>query len=131
MLASRSELSPTSIPMPLLPNDEIYEFGPFRLSTLSWSLEYKGSLVHLPKLEFLLLLTFLRHPNSFLTKSSFVPHVWPDEENASYRALQEHIYRLNKKLKIGVSRTRFIQFVRGQGYRFDCVVRRLGSGNLA
>jgi DNA-binding response OmpR family regulator len=107
-------------------HDESYEFGPFRLSTVSWSLEYNGSLVHLPKLEFLLLLTFLRHPNSLLTKSSFVPDVWPDEENASYRALQEHVYRLNKTLKIGFEGTRLIQYdVHGEGYKLLCDVRRL------
>ena len=110
--------------MPATHHDEIYEFGSFRLSTLSWSLEYDGSVIHLPKLEFVFLLTFLRHPNSVLTKSSFVPQVWANEESASYHALQEHVYRLNKALKIGSNGDRYIQFVRGQGYRLLVDVRR-------
>jgi DNA-binding response OmpR family regulator len=104
--------------------DEVYEFGPFRLSTLSWSLEYNSTIVHLPKLEFVLLLTFLRQPNAFLTASSLVPDVWPDPQRASHRALQEHVYRLNQALRIGWGGTRVIQFVRGLGYKFVGEVRR-------
>ena len=105
-------------------HDEVYEFGSFRLSTLSWSLEYKGTVIHLPKLEFILLLTFLRHPNGYITTSSLVPDVWPDAQRVSQRALQEHVYRLNQALGIGSRGKRFIQFTRGQGYRLFCDVRR-------
>jgi DNA-binding response OmpR family regulator len=110
--------------------DEVYEFGPFRLSTLSWSLEYEGKIVHLPKLEFILLLTFLRNPTAFLTTSSLVPDVWPDEQSASHRALQEHVHRLNKVLKIGFGDVRLIQYVRGQGYKCLFEVRRLERHNV-
>jgi DNA-binding response OmpR family regulator len=105
-------------------HDEIYEFGPFRLSALSWSLEYNGTIVHLPKLEFVLLLSFLRQPNAVVTTSCLIPDVWPDAKSASHRALQEHVYRLNQALMVGSGGTRLIQFVRGQGYRFICEVHR-------
>jgi DNA-binding response OmpR family regulator len=105
-------------------HDEIYEFGPFRLSTLSWSLEYERTVIHLPKLEFVLLLTFLRHPDAYITTSSLVPDVWPDAHRVSQRALQEHVYRLNQALSVGSRGKRFIQFIRGHGYRLFCDVRR-------
>ena len=109
--------------------DEIYEFGFFRLSTLSWSLEYKGTLLHLAKFDFLLLLTFLRHPDSFLAKSALAPYLWSDVQKASTRGLGEHIYRLNKILKIGSAGTRLIQYFRGKGYRFLCDVKRMDGSS--
>jgi DNA-binding response OmpR family regulator len=114
--------------MHLTNRDEIYEFGPFRLSTLSWSLQHNGTVIHLPKLEFVLLLTFLRQPKVFITPASLVPDVWPDLESASHRALQEHIYRLNQALKVGSGGTRYIQLIRGKGYRLFCEVRRAEPG---
>ena len=110
--------------MQLNRSDEIYEFGPFRLSTLSWSLEYKGRLLHLARLDFMLLLTFLRQPHSILQQSTLVLHLWPDRQNRNQRVLQEHVYRVNRTLKIGSAKTRFIQHIRGQGYKFVCDVRR-------
>lgn len=109
--------------------DEAYEFGPFRLYTLSWSLEYEGAIVHLPKLQFILLLTFLRNATTFLTTYSLVPDVWPDPQTVSHRTLQVHVYRLNKVLKVGFGGERLIQYVRGQGYKFLCEVRRLETHN--
>ena len=108
-------------------HDEIYEFGSFRLSTLSWTLEHQGNIIHLPKLEFILLVTFLRNPGVFVTTLHLIPDVWPNVQSASNRALQEHVYRLNQALRVGSGGTRLIQFFRGQGYRFFGEVRLVGA----
>jgi DNA-binding winged helix-turn-helix (wHTH) protein len=104
--------------------DEVYEFCSFRLTTLGWRLEHRGEIIHLPKLDFLLLLAFLRQPQTILTKALLIPNVWPDEAAFSYHALQEHVHRLNKKLRVGTNGARCIHYITGQGYKFHCTVRR-------
>ena len=103
-------------------HNEIYEFGPFRLHTLAWRVERSGVPIHLPRLEFLLLLAFLRQPGAILSKDLLLHQLWPDTAatKASYHALRESVYRLNLLLSHADSGVRFIEYLRGQGYRLCC-----------
>jgi DNA-binding winged helix-turn-helix (wHTH) protein len=100
---------------------EIYEFDSFRVSTSGWSLEYNGKLLHVSRMQFLLLLAFLNQPKSFLTKASLLESLWPGTHSS--RTLPVYVHSLNRILSIGSHGKRLIQHVRGKGYIFVSTVK--------
>lgn len=80
-----------------------------RVETLS------GEAISLSCLEFKLLLSLIRQPNTVKTREQLIAEVWEQEgENISDRTVDTHIKRLRRKL--GPSRN-IIETIRGIGYR--------------
>jgi DNA-binding response OmpR family regulator len=95
----------------------VYEFGQYRVSTRAWSLEHRDRLLHISKYEFVLLLEFLEQPQAIIPRSFLVERLWPAEPEIGERALSVYVYRLNRILGNGAKQPRYIQGVRGMGYR--------------
>ena len=106
-----------------IPRDRVYEFGPFRLSTRSWSLEYQDQLLPISKYGFVLLLEFLARPQTVIPYSVLVDAVWTAEREIGERALPVYVHRLNRILSDASQADRYIQNVRGKGYKFTSAVR--------
>jgi two-component system, OmpR family, catabolic regulation response regulator CreB len=106
-----------------IPRDRLYEFGQFRLSTRSWTLEHRDQPLHISKYEFVLLLEFLEQPQAIIPRSYLVRRLWPADPQTGERALSVYVYRLNRILGNGSKHPRYIQGVRGMGYRLRMPVR--------
>jgi DNA-binding response OmpR family regulator len=102
--------------------DLLYEFGPFRLSTRSWSLEYEHQPVRISKYEFVLLLEFLGRPQTLIPHSFLVNSVWADDPQMGNRSLPVYVYRLNRVLCGASNESRYIQSIWGKGYEFKSAV---------
>jgi two-component system response regulator MtrA len=103
--------------------DRLYEFGQFRLSTRSWTLEHRGRPLRISKCEFVLLLEFLEQPQTIIPRSFLVERLWPAAPQVGERVLSAYVYRLNRILFNGSNNERYIQGVRGMGYCFQTPVR--------
>jgi DNA-binding response OmpR family regulator len=101
----------------------LYEFGAFRLSTRSWSLEYRHQPLRISKYEFVLLLEFLERPQTPIPRSFLVNSLWPDDPSVGNRSLPVYVHRLNRALCGASDESRYIQNIRGQGYEFKSTVR--------
>lgn len=97
----------------------IYEFGEFRLDTGRQSLLHlaTGERVALTPRVFDTLRVLIEHPGALIAKGELMTAVWPDtvvEENN----LDQNISTLRRLLGDRRSEPRYIQTVRGRGYRF-------------
>ena len=72
--------------------------------------------INLSQTLFLLLSTFMRHPNQVLTRDQLIALVFDDDFDAYDRSIDNHIFRLRKQ--IAVDGFQPIQTVYGSGYRF-------------
>jgi two-component system, OmpR family, phosphate regulon response regulator PhoB len=78
--------------------------------------EVDGAEIGMTPLEFKLLLTLVVRRDRVQTRSTLLSDVWELDPGVSSRTVDTHVKRLRDKLR---SAGRFIQTVRGVGYRFS------------
>jgi DNA-binding response OmpR family regulator len=69
--------------------------------------------------EFDLLVCLIRYRGLVLPREVLQKHVWGDSSKSDIRTVDVHIRWLREKLEADPSRPRYIQTVRGAGYRFN------------
>jgi len=106
-------------------NQELYEFGKFRLDVSERFLLRNGKRVALTDRAFDMLCVLVRRGNRLVSKDELMTEVWADaivEENN----LDKNISALRRILgERGSGKQPFIETVRGHGYRFVAEVRRI------
>jgi len=97
-------------------DDELYEFGPFRVDPARETLLKAGVAVPLTPKTFQILLVLVRHGKEIVTKDDLMKTVWPDTfvEEAN---LSRNIFMLRKALGETAQDHRYIVTVPGRGYR--------------
>ena len=99
-------------------SDEILEIGPLRIEVAAHRVLVDDAAVHLGATEFRLLKFFVGHPDRVYTREQLLDHVWGPNVYVEERTVDVHIRRLRKALD-GTGAERFVQTVRGAGYRFS------------
>lgn len=105
-------------------NKELYEFDTFHLDVGERLLSRDGERVPLPEKAFDTLCVLVRHSNHLVRKEELLNEVWPDaivEENN----LDKNISLLRQVLGERDGRGKFIETVRGHGFRFVPEVRQI------
>ncbi len=91
--------------------------GDLTLDTVSHRVLFNGEEIHLGPTEFRMLEFFMGHAGRAYSRSQLLDHVWGADAYLEERTVDVHIRRLRKALE--PSRTdRYVQTVRGHGYRF-------------
>jgi DNA-binding response OmpR family regulator len=98
-------------PAPLLAS------GALRVNLVTREVHADGRPVELTGREFALLEYLMRAPGRVYTRTQILEHVWGYDFDPSTNLVDVHIQRLRKKLAPD-GRERFIETVRGVGYRF-------------
>ena len=78
----------------------------------------KGVEVELTKLEFDLFKYLFEHPNLVFSRDRLLEQVWNYDYFGDERVVDVHMARLRKKLEEDPARPRFIQTIRGVGYKY-------------
>ncbi|RRJ65134.1 DNA-binding response regulator [Paenibacillus oralis] len=82
--------------------------------------KYNGELIPLTMHEFKLLYFLMRHPNQILSREQILQELYPQEERVVIdRTVDVHISKLREKIEALRGAPRFIETIRGMGYRFD------------
>src|SRR6185295_3119244 len=105
-------------------NRELYEFGTFRLDVAERLLSRDGDRVPLSEKAFDTLCVLVRRGNHLVRKDELLNEVWPDaivEENN----LDKNISLLRQVLGERTGEGKFIETVRGHGFRFVPEVRQI------
>lgn len=105
-------------------NKELYEFGNFRLDVAERLLSSDGERVPLSEKAFDTLCVLVRRGNRLVRKDELLNAVWPDaivEENN----LDKNISLLRQVLGERAGKGKFIETVRGHGFRFVPEVRQI------
>jgi two-component system phosphate regulon response regulator PhoB len=98
--------------------DEVVEADGLELDAASHRVRAAGSEVALGPTEFRLLRFFMTHRERVYSRGQLLDRVWGGNVYVEERTVDVHIRRLRKALEAG-GYDRFIQTVRGAGYRFS------------
>lgn len=95
----------------------VYVFGPFRMDVAERRLSREGGDISLTRKSFDLLLTLIEHAGRLRTRESLIGTLWPDtiveEHNLTW-----NLSALRRALGDTGDAARYIETVRGHGYRF-------------
>ncbi|MFL6212054.1 MAG: tetratricopeptide repeat protein [Pyrinomonadaceae bacterium] len=108
------------------PNKELYEFDEFRLDVTERILSRRGERVPIAERAFETLCALVKHGNHLVGKDELMTEVWAGaivEENN----LDKNISCLRKVLGEKADKAKFIETVRGHGYRFVAEVREVAE----
>lgn len=109
---------------------ELYEFDKFRLDVSERVLLRSGERIPLAEKAFETLCVLIRRGNSLVSKDDLMNEVWPDaivEENN----LDKNISILRQALGERAGKGKFIETVRGHGYRFVSEVHNVEEAALS
>lgn len=99
-------------------NDEMLLVQDLVLDGMSHRVTVKGKELNLGPTEFRLLRFFMGHPERVYARAQLLDHVWGHDAYVEERTVDVHIRRLRKVLE-ETGQDKFIQTVRGVGYRFS------------
>jgi two-component system phosphate regulon response regulator PhoB len=101
-----------------LSEDRLLEFDGLSLDPVGHRVQANGELLSLAPTEFRLLHFFMSNPDRVYSREQLLDHVWGRGVFVEERTVDVHIRRLRKALAAR-GHDRFIQTVRGTGYRFS------------
>lgn len=103
-------------------DSNVLEVAGLKLDTVMHCLFIEGEPVSLGPTEFKLLRFFMSHPERAYTRAQLLDQVWGGNVYVEERTVDVHIRRLRRALKLeNASKDygRYIQTIRGTGYRFS------------
>ena len=103
--------------LPKIP-DEILAVGNLELSTISHRVVAAGNEIMLGPTEFRLLHFLMMHTERVYSRTQLLDHIWGMQVLIEERTVDVHIRRLRAALEVHGA-DKFIQTVRGSGYRFS------------
>jgi DNA-binding response OmpR family regulator len=98
---------------------ETLEVGGLRLDVRKQEIFERGRKIELTHKEFQLLEFLLRHPGEVIGRDEFLRRVWGEDVYVTPRTVDTHMATLRKKIEDEVDRPRYIQSVRGAGYKLN------------
>jgi DNA-binding response OmpR family regulator len=98
---------------------EVVRFGDAELDFARCELRRAGRVVELSALEFKLLSTFVRRAGRVLSRRQLLDEVWGAGTHVTDRVVDNQVTNLRRKIEPVPEQPRFLQSLRGLGYRFD------------
>lgn len=96
----------------------VFEIGDVQVDIANGTVKKKGNEIFLTALEYRLLLVFINHPKSIITRSQLLDELWDAAgEFVNDNTLTVYIKRLREKIEDDPSEPSVILTVRGVGYR--------------
>ncbi len=92
-------------------------FGELTIDPGRHEVRRRGEMIELTAREFALLVAMATHPGQVFTRSQLLERVWGDEYYDDH-VVDVHVGNLRKKLEDDPASPRYVQTVRGVGYRF-------------
>lgn len=103
-------------------SDDLLTMGMLRLDSLGHRVSSDGSEVKLGPTEYRLLEFLMTHPDRVYSRAQLLDRVWGANVYVEERTVDVHVRRLRKALS-DTQADRYIQTIRGSGYRFSTQVK--------
>jgi len=100
-------------------NENVYEFGEYRLDIPARKLTRDGNEVKLSPKEFKLLELFLKKPGRALTRDEILNAVWGYDCYVGPRSIDRFVTTLRNKIEPDPHKPTFIHTIREIGYKFE------------
>lgn len=91
--------------------------GPYRLCRLTHTLKLHGAPIRLTAREFATAWLLFSSPGTFLSRQQIASAVWGTDASVVGRSIEQHIYRLRKKLRCGEETGVEIKTIYARGYQ--------------
>jgi DNA-binding response OmpR family regulator len=114
--------SPT--PGPAGPDSDALIFGPLSINFVTYEVVREGTQIDLTPTEFQILKVLAQSPNRVFTRDELVDRVMGADFFGDVRTVDVHIRHLRSKIEENPSEPKFIETVRGAGYKFAGAKRR-------
>lgn len=95
-----------------------FSFGPLVVDTQRREVLLEGIEISLTRLEFQILHYFILHQGVVVRKDELVEVLWDESDPVGDDNLKVHVHALRRKLGDQANKPRFIETLRGFGYRF-------------
>src|SRR5215467_13286948 len=107
-----------STPDKVVSSSRRFQFGLFEVDLRSGELRRQGVRIKLQEQPFQVLIMLLDRPGELITREEIRQCLWPDTIVEFESNLNAVIKRLREALDDGADNPRFVETVRGRGYRF-------------
>ena len=108
-----------------------FRFGPFEADARVGELRKHGLRIQLQEKSFEVLVALLEQPRELVTREDLQQRLWPDGVSVDFdNSLNSAVNRLRDALRDGARRPRYIQTLRGRGYRFIAPVEQIRAATL-
>ncbi len=97
---------------------DVIQAGELHLNRATQEASVRGRAVELSSLEFKLLHFLASHPRRVFSRERLLDEVWGPDRFVTPRTVDVHIRRVREKIEESPDRPRYVQTVRGSGYRF-------------
>lgn len=104
---------------PSVEADSVLIAGELRLDSDRHQVTLSGKQIAFPLKEFELLELLMENVNRVLTRGQIIDRVWGANYFGDTKTLDVHIKRLRSKIEEDPARPKYIQTVRGLGYKFE------------
>jgi DNA-binding response OmpR family regulator len=92
----------------------------------------RGVPVDLTPREFTMAWLFFSAPNTYMSRETISTSIWGVDSEITNRTIEQHVYKLRKKLSLGASRGIRIRTAYTRGYRLElCEEAEVGSSEMA
>lgn len=92
--------------------------GPLTLNIKAMTVTKGDRVIQLTPKECQLLTAFMRYPGQLLTRELLINEIWETTFMDDLRILYVHVHLLRKKIEDDPRHPKYVQTVRGRGYRF-------------
>jgi DNA-binding response OmpR family regulator len=106
------------------------ELAGFSLDRESGKFAYLGTPIMLTSREFGLAWMFFSSPGVYISRETIGTSIWSADSEVAGRTIEQHVYKLRKKLQLGAERGVSIRTAYGQGYRLELSGQQAASGAL-
>lgn len=93
----------------------------FKLDREAETFHDRGALVDLTPREFLMAWLFFSTPGVYISRESLSIAIWGVGSEITTRTIEQHVYKLRKKLQLGPERGAVLRTAYTQGYRLEIV----------
>lgn len=96
----------------------ILNFEDFSIGKDSCEIRQNGNVLDFSALEYSLLLFFAEHPHRIFTIAQLYENVWEQPNFGDEKTVVMHISKIRKKIEPDTNKPKYIQNIRGLGYKF-------------
>lgn len=91
----------------------------FSIDREARSFSYRGKMIELTPREFTMAWLFFSTPCVYISRETIGNAIWGVDSEIAGRTIEQHVYKLRKKLQLGLDRGVIIRTAYSQGYRLE------------
>ena len=95
------------------------ELAGFSLDREASKFAYQGTPIELTPREFSMAWLFFSSPGVYISRETIGTSIWSADSEIAGRTIEQHVYKLRKKLELGPERGVIIRTAYSQGYRLE------------